>query len=129
MSDDYGYDRPYYDEDDYGWDYGEEVLSSRDLDEWSHDLMDELDGDEKELFRKDRVLQRAKEMGIEFAEFSEMEFYVAFLMCYADFKKTIGKGNMEYALSLAKEWLCDKDLDVNGSEKLALYYDYIVCAE
>lgn len=129
MSDDYGYDRPYYYEDDYGWDYGEEVLSSRDLDEWSHDLMDELDGDEKELFRKDRVLQRAKEMGIEFAEFSEMEFYVAFLMCYTDFKKTIGKGNMEYALSLAKEWLCDKDLDVNGSEKLALYYDYIVCAE
>lgn len=118
-----------YEYDDYGWDYGEDCLSTRDLDEWSHDLMDELDSDEREVFKKDRVLQRAKEMGIEFSKFSEMEFYVAFLMCYTDFKKTIGKGNMEYALSLAREWLEDKDLEIDGCEKLALYYDYIVCAD
>lgn len=129
---DYGYDDygDYEDYgDDYGWDYGEEKLSNQDLMEWSQDLMGELDHDEKEVFKKERVLQRAKEMGIEFSKYSEMEFYVTFLMCYTDYKKTIGKGNMEYALSLAKEWLDDKDLPVKGSEKLALYYDNIVCAE
>lgn len=124
---DYGYDDDYgY---DYGMDYGEEKLSSQDLTEWMHDLMDELDHDEKEVFKKERALQRAKEMGVEFSKYSEMEFYVTFLMCYTDYKRTIGKGNMEYALSLAKEWLEDKDAGVKYGEKLAVYYDSIVCAE
>lgn len=125
--DDYGYD--YDDDDDYGYDYGEEKLSNQDLTEWMHDLMDELDHDEKEVFKKERALQRAKEMGVEFSKYSEMEFYVTFLMCYTDYKRTIGKGNMEYALSLAKEWLEDKDAGVKYGEKLAVYYDSIVCAE
>lgn len=124
---DYGYDDDYgY---DYGMDYGEEKLSNQDLTEWMHDLMNELDHDEKEVFKKERALQRAKEMGVEFSKYSEMEFYVTFLMCYTDYKRTIGKGNMEYALSLAKEWLEDKDAGVKYGEKLAVYYDSIVCAE
>ena len=129
---DYGYEPTDYDCDDcydYGYDYGSDRLSEKDLTEWMHELMNELDHEEKEVFKKERALQRAKDMGIEFSKYSEMEFYVAFLMCYTDFKKTIGKGNMEYALSLAREWLEDKDAPVKYGEKLALYYDYIVCAE
>ena len=32
-------------------------------------------------------------------------------------------------MSLAKEWLEDKDAGVKYGEKLAVYYDSIVCAE
>ena len=90
-------------------------------------LINELEHDEKEMFKMDRVLQRAKDMGIKFdKEYDEHEFYVTVLMSYTDYKKTIGKGNMEGSLSLAKEFLEDEDSPIKGGEKLAVYYDEIV---
>lgn len=35
----------------------------------------------------------------------------------------------EIMLKLAKDFLMDSDLNVDGGEKLALYYEYIVCAD
>lgn len=120
---DYGYDMRMG---DYG--KGGEKLSKDDIEDWVEKLMHELSPEEKEMFKMDKVLQRAKEMGIEFGrEFDENEFYCTVLMCYTDYKKTIGKGNLEGALSLSKDFLLDEDSPIKGGEKLATYYDEIIC--
>ena len=115
---DYGY--PY---DDYG-DYGE-TLSEKELDHWCEKLKKNLDEQEKQMFHKDIILQKAKQMGMQMHGFGEKELEVATLMVYTDYKKTIGK-NPDMAIRLAYDWLTDDDVAVKGAEKLAVYYDDIV---
>lgn len=115
---DYGY--PY---DDYG-DYGE-TLSEKELDHWCKKLTKELDDQEKQMFHKDTIAQKAKSMGMQMQGFGEKELEVATLMAYTDYKRTIGK-NPDMAIRLAYDWLTDDDVAVKGAEKLAVYYDDIV---
>lgn len=112
-------------------DYGEtDRLSKDDLEDWCEDLMSELDQEEKEVFKMDRVIQKAKEMGVQFGKhFDEEEFYVLALALYDDYKKTIGKNSVEMTILLTKDWLHDKDSALKGGEKLAVYYDEIVTAD
>lgn len=125
---DYRRDRNY--ERDFGYerDYGEGKLSRRDIDEWVEDLMKQLATDEKEMFKIDKVVKKAEELGIKFDKFNEDELYVTTLMFLTDYKSTLGKGNIDMYIRLAKDFLCDEDAGVRYGEKLAAYYDFIVCA-
>ena len=113
---DYGYD-------DYG-DYGE-TLSEKELDHWCDKLKKHLDEQEKQMFHKDIIAQKSKQMGMKMEGFGEKELEVTALMMYTDYKKTIGK-NPDMAIRLAYDWLVDDDVAVKGAEKLAVYYDEIV---
>lgn len=128
---DRGYDmagRDYgdYGEDDYG-DYGE-TLSEEELEKWGKKLKSELDEREKQMFSKDAIMQKARQMGKPMEGFAEKELEVATLMVYTDYKNTIGQ-NPDLAIKLAFDWLSDKDAAVKGAEKLAVYYDCIVEGE
>ena len=116
---DYGYD-------DYG-DYGE-TLSEKELEHWNKKLMEQLDEREKQMFHKDAIMQKAKQMGKPMEGFGEKELYTATLMVYTDYKQSIGQ-NPDLAVKLAYDWLSDKDVAVKGAEKLAVYHDCIVEGE
>ena len=126
---DYGYDmrgRYDYGYDDYG-DYGE-TLTEKELDHWCKKLKGHLDEREKQMFSKENIMQRAKQMGRSMDGFGEKELEVATLMVYTDYKQSIGQ-NLDLAIKLAFDWLNDKDTAVKGAEKLAVYYDCIVEGE
>ena len=55
---DYGYDYGYRDYGDYG-----ETLSDKELEEWCHKLKSQLDEREKQMFSKEMISQKAKQMG------------------------------------------------------------------
>lgn len=129
---DYGYDMRGYDRGDYGDydDYGDygETLTEKELEEWCHKLKSQLDEREKQMFSKDMISQKAKQMGKQMEGFGEKELEVATLMVYTDYKQTIGQ-NPDLAIKLAFDWLTDKDVAVKGAEKLAVYYDCIVMGQ
>lgn len=112
---------------DYGGDYGT-TLTERELDEWCKKLKEQLDEREKQMFSKDVIMQKARQMGKQMEGFGEKELEVATLMIYTDYKHTIGQ-NPDMAIKLAFDWLNDKDTSVRGAEKLAVYYDCIVMGE
>jgi hypothetical protein len=119
---DYGYDYG----DDYG-DYGE-TLSDKELEEWNKKLLGQLDEREKQMFSKDAIMQKAKQMGLKMEGFGEKELYTATLAMYTDHKHSIGQ-NPDLAVKLGYDFLADKDVAVKGAQKLAVYYDCIVEGE
>lgn len=131
---DYGYPmmhhQPYYPPYDYGYPVGDfgEVLSEQELEEWKYKLMSQLDEQEKQMFSKEMISQKAKQLGRPMENFGEKELCVATLMVYTDYKQDIGK-NLDLAVKLAYDWLADKDVAVKGAEKLARYFDNIVMGE
>lgn len=130
---DYGYDmrgrRDYGDYGDYR-DYGDygETLSTEEMDHWCKKLKEELNDQEKQMFSKEMISQKARQMGKPMEGFGEKELEVTTLMIYTDYKNTIGQ-NPDMAIKLAFDWLTDKDVAVKGAEKLAVYYDSIVEGE
>ena len=122
---DYGYmgGRRYYNDYGYG-DYGE-TLSERELDEWCHKLKSHLDEREKQMFSKDAIVQKAKQIGREMRGFGEKELEVVTLMLLDDYKRTLGV-NLDTMVKLAFDWFEDQDSQLKGAEKLAVYYDEIV---
>ena len=116
---DYGYD--------YGYGYGDygETLSEKELDEWCKKLKGQLDEREKQMFSKEMITQKAKQMGKEMKGFGEKELEVVCLMLYDDYKRSVGQ-NPDLIIKLAFDWLNDEDAKVRGAEKLAVYYDEIV---
>lgn len=117
---DYGYDYGY----DYGGDYGES-LSSEELHKWQKKLMEQLDEREKQMFRKEAIIPKFKQMGIEMKDFNEEELYTLAIAKYLDHKQSIGQ-NPDLAIKLAKDALCDQDAKYKGSEWLAIYFDEFV---
>jgi hypothetical protein len=116
---DYGYD--------YGYDYGDygETLSEKELESWNKRLMEQLDEREKQMFHKDTIMQKIKQMGKPMEGFGEKELYTATLMSYTDDKEFIGQ-NPDLAIKLGYAFLSDKDAKVRGAEKLCVYFDEIV---
>ena len=126
---DYGYDMRYgrdygY---DYGYDYGDygQVLSDEELKEWEHKLLSKLSDQEKQVFSKDAIMQKIKQMGIKMDDFSEKELYVNTLANYTDHKKSIGM-NPDLAIKLAYDDFCDDDSKYEGAEWLSVYFDTFV---
>jgi hypothetical protein len=117
---DYGYDYGY----DYGGDYGE-ALSTEELHKWQKKLMEQLDEREKQMFRKEAIIPRFNQMGIEMKDFNEEELYTLTLAKYTDHKHTIGQ-NPDMAIKLARDFMIDPDSNVKGSERVAIYYDTFV---
>ena len=129
------YPYPYYMEFARGRDYrgrdyaSEKKLNDEELMDWRESLLEELDPQYKMQFERNRVIQRAKEMGVQFKDFTEDEFVTTAVMIASDFGKTVGMNNTDQMFRMAYDWLDDKDAGVKGSEKLAIYYDEIVCAD
>lgn len=120
---DYGYRRDYgY---DYGYDYGEDALSKEELKEWEHKLMGELDEREKQMFKREIIIPKFKQMGIEMKDFTEDELYVFTLAKYLDHKQSIGQ-NVDLSIKIAKDNLCDQDIAYQGSMYLMKYFDTFV---
>lgn len=122
---DYGYRRDYgY---DYGYPYGDfgETLSEQELESWNKRLMEQLDEREKQMFRKEAIIPKFKQMGIEMKDFTEDELYVFTLAKYLDHKHSIGQ-NPDLAIKIAKDNLCDQDIAYQGSMYLMKYFDTFV---
>ena len=117
---DYGYDYGY----DYGGDFGE-TLSTEELHKWQKKLMEQLDEREKQMFRKEAIIPKFKQMGIEMKDFNEEELYTLTIAKYLDHKHSIGQ-NPDLAIKLAKDALCDQDIEYQGSEYLTKYFDTFV---
>lgn len=124
---DYGYDMRYGR--DYGYDYGYgdygETLSKEELEHFCKKLKEKLNDQEKQMFSKEMIAQKAKQMGREMKDFGIEEIEVVTLMLLDDYKKSLG-ANPDLMIKLAFDWLDDKDASVKGAEKLAVYYDEIV---
>ena len=88
--------------------------------------MEKVDHKDSEMFKKEKIMQRAQELGIKPDKFSMEDLYVTTLMMYTDYYKTLGNANMSIYVKLARDWLMDDDVSVKGSEKLAAYYHNIV---
>lgn len=110
----------------YDFSSGSPYLTERELKEWGDRLLYSIDEKYKDTLKKDHVIKEAEEVGIHFDKFTKEEFYVVVLMMYTDFCKTLGTANFDVYLKLAKDWLCDEDIAVKYSEKLAAYHDTIV---
>lgn len=108
---------------------GSAKLETKDLDTWISTLLRHLDTDEKETFKMEKVIKRAKEMGDEFDKYSEDELYATTLMAYTDYKAVTGRNGLDASIHLAKGFLCDSDAAVQYGEKLATYYDCIVVGD
>ena len=130
---DYGMDsrdyRDYMDSRDYRDYKKKQYLSDGELEHWAEKLKKEVEEKDKQYLSKENIKKRAEDMGIKFDKFSFEEFYVAVLMMYTDYCKTLGTANMDIYLRLAKDWLCDEDVSVKYGEKLAAYYTRVVKGE
>ena len=121
---------------DYGRsrrDYGEpDYLSDDELMEWSKKLYEEIDPNHKQYFTRDNIERKYKELGIELRDFTFDELYTTALMLATDYGKTLtrfGINSPDMFLYFAKDFLEDDDADLVGGEKLAAYYDNIVCVD
>lgn len=117
MDYDYGYD--------YGYDYAKE--SEKEYEKDLHEWVEKLKKYDRFGWSKEQVIQQAKDMGVKFSDYDEMEFYATYIMLMSDFKK-IGNDPYNY-LSMAKEFLEDDDAKLKGSEKLCAYLYTIVLGE
>lgn len=123
---------PYYQDMMYdyrgrGRDYASaEMLSNRELMDWSQKLMKDVEEKDKAFFKYENIEKKAKDMGIQFDKFTFDEFYLVCLMMYTDYCKTLGTANMDIYLKLSKDWLQDQDSELKNSEKLYAYYYYVV---
>lgn len=122
---DYGYPRDYRSKRDFE----DEYMSDDDLMEWAKELLHEVPEQDKPLFTKESIERKARDIGIDFGkDYTFEDFYTAVLMQYTDYSIVFGAGNLDLYAKMAKAWLEDKDIDMDGGEKLAIYYEEIVCS-
>lgn len=114
---------------DMGMDYAQRVLGNDELNDWKMNLMEHINDSSKSMFTDEAIMRKAREMGIMFDKYSEMELIVTTLMMYTDYNKVIGKGSFDKYVKMADAFLCDDDASVYGGEKLAVYHDCIVMGE
>lgn len=107
------------DDDEYDFSSGEEDYK-KELEKWSHKLKQY----DRFNLNKEEVIKKAKEMQVNFDEFSEEEFYAIYLMHLSDYKNQFNDPHMY--IKMAKDWLMDKDIKVSPSEKVWIYLNYIV---
>jgi hypothetical protein len=92
------------------------------LEEWGKDL------EKYDIFHlpKEKVIEKAKQMGVMFKDFDEEEFYITYLMHISDYKSLHNVlKDPAYFIHMAKDFLEDEDAAYYGGEKLCRYMDYI----
>lgn len=128
-SQDYARGRDY----DYARNRDYDYSRSRDYNDYSSEekWQKDIQHFSEKLKRKDRfkvkmddVINAAKTMGINFNEFTEEEFYLAYLI-HVDMYKSAGTDFRNY-VQMAKEWLYDDDSEASPAEKLCIYYYEII---
>lgn len=114
---------------DMDMDYAQRVLNDTELNEWKMNLMSHINDSSKSMLSDEAIVRKAREMGVMFDKYSELELIVATLMMYTDYCKVVGKGSFDKYVKMADAFLCDEDAAVWGGEKLAVYHDCIVMGE
>lgn len=119
---DYGDYRNDYNYDGYDRDYAkEDEHYKKDLHEW----INKMKGKDRFGWSKEQVINSARQMNVNFDNYSEDEFYAIYLAMVTDYK-SLGNEPRIY-LTLAKEWLEDQDVALKGSEKVCAYlYDIVL---
>jgi hypothetical protein len=105
-------------------------LTKRDMLKWKKDMMN-ADGSYGEKYNMEQIMQMADKLGVRFESYDEKDLCMATNMIYSDFckkaKKYIPQERMlEFCVDFAVAWLEDEDASAEGSEKLALYYCFLV---
>lgn len=130
---DYGYDMRYdYRGRDRGYDYRGRDYAEDDENEkeYHEDLMEwveKLKKYDRYGLSKEQVISKGKEMGVDFKDFEEDEFYAIYLMQVSDYPFVANEPHTY--LAMAKAWLDDKDLEIEPSEKVCKYLYEIVMAD
>lgn len=123
-----GYDRDYadYDMRDYGeMEYGK--MSHKDIEKWKKHMKNQ-DGTMGEHFKKEQVMQAARQIGVNPEEYGEHIFPLVMNMMYSDYcavAKKFGLDRPDFYAELAKAFLNDKDFGGEPEEKVWLYYKCI----
>lgn len=118
---DYG---DYNDYGDYEMDYAEmDEEYKEDLEKLCHKLK------KKDRFKltKEDIIKKAKQMGVTFEDFDELEFLTVYYMMMSDYPNVANDAH-QY-LAMAKDWLMDDDIEVSPSEKLSIYFYKIIKGE
>lgn len=118
---DYTYDMRFYRRDYADYDYEKDY--HKDLEEWT----DKLKKFDRFNLSREQVIANAKQMGVKFDEYSEDEFYTIYLMHISDYPSVANEPHTY--LAMTKAWLEDKDLHIDGSEKVCKYMYEIVMAD
>lgn len=116
---------------DYGMrDYGEMEygkMSHKDIENWKNH-MNNQDGTMGEHFKKEQVMQAARQIGVNPEEYGEHIFPLVMNMMYSDYcavAKKFGLDRPDFYAELAKAFLNDKDFEGEPEEKVYLYYKCI----
>lgn len=123
-----GYDRDYadYNMRDYGeMEYGK--MSHKDIEKWKKHMKNQ-DGTMGEHFKKEQVMQAARQIGVNPEEYGEHIFPLVMNMMYSDYcavAKKFGLDRPDFYAELAKAFLNDKDFGGEPEEKVFLYYKCI----
>lgn len=110
---DYGYDDSY----DYDYDYKEDL----------HDWISKLKSKDKYGMTKEQVVQHARSIGASFDDYTEDEFFAAYLMFVSDFGDITNDPTI--FVKMAIDFFKDDDVEVRGGEKLCTYLYSIVLGE
>lgn len=116
---------------DYAGDYGEK-LSKEELEHWNKKMLREVDDRHKQMLTKENIAQKSRNLGIQMENFNEDELLTATIAMYTDYADVLRSyvgDNIDIYVKMGKAFLTDKDADVKGGEKLAVYYDCIVKGE
>lgn len=119
----------YNDYEDYNDDYEEMDYAEID-EEYKEDLeklCQKLKKKDRFKLPKEELIKKAKQMGVSFEEYDELEFITVYYMMMSDYP-TIANDPHQY-LNMAKQWLEDDDIEVSPSEKLSIYYYKIIKGE
>ena len=120
---------------DYGMDYGMRdygemqygKMSHNDIENWKTHMKNQ-DGTMGEHFKKDQVMQAARQIGVNPEEYGEHIFPLVMNMMYSDYcavAKKFGLDRPDFYAELAKAFLNDKDFEGEPEEKVYLYYKCI----
>ena len=114
---------------DYGY-HSEDYAAKESDEEYKKDLkkwVERLKSKDKFKMPFDKVIEQAKNMGVRFDDYSELEFYAIYLDKVAMHKSISGEYSMY--LKMAKDFFDDEESMLKGSEKVSAYLYEIVMGE
>lgn len=130
---DYNYDDSDYDyrsmRRDYGYDMGYDY-GNEDMKEYMEDvkmITQRLKSKDRFSMPKEEVIKKAREMNVQFKEYTEDEFYLVYLMQVSDYPQMFNDPHSYIAM--AKAWLEDSDVKRKNSDKLCAYLYSIILGE
>lgn len=118
----YEYDREYHRPMDYA-----STDMDKEYEEKLHEWIKKLKKKDRFASSKDDIIRKAKSMDVKFDKFTEDEFYAVYLMMVSDYKMVAN--DPHHYLAMAKEWLMDDDVEMQGSDKVCAYLYSIVLGE